>query len=353
MAIELFFDNIFEPALTEVERKPKFISLQILRFIAAFAVVLFHLFNSYVIDFSFSKNYFVVGEFGVDIFFIISGFVITYTAVPEKGLRHFASKRIARIVPLYWLLTCSVAALSIIIPSTLNSTHFDLFNFSKSMFFIPYQKENGLVQPMLFLGWTLNYEMFFYLVLGWALRFGKFAPAIACSSIAALVGAGSLFHSTNVLWNFYTNPIMLEFAFGVLLCEFFKTSRSYIYAYSKLALLPAAVIAGFLVFSDFEIARPFGQGLVAMSIAAAALSVRIPEGWIERALVRLGDASYSLYLSHVFVIQIFAKLCKNFYSPELFYAGSVMAVILCLSLSLVLYTRFEVPAQIWLTKLLT
>jgi peptidoglycan/LPS O-acetylase OafA/YrhL len=67
---------------TKDEKLP---GLQILRFVAAFSVVLFHLFSNYRIYFGFSKNYFAFGNHGVDVFFVLSGFVITYTTHPEKG----------------------------------------------------------------------------------------------------------------------------------------------------------------------------------------------------------------------------------------------------------------------------
>ena len=350
MANTAYYESVFDFAPAKTAQKAKFESLQALRFIAAFLVVLFHLSNSYFIDFGFNKNYFTFGEFGVDIFFVISGFIIAYTAKPKKGIRDFAAKRFARIVPLYWLLTTSVLIASLILPSALNSTQFDVGNYIKSMFFIPYQKENGLVQPMLFLGWTLNYEVFFYLILGVSLLFGRAYLILTCFFIIFVTFLGSLFYGENVLCRFYTNPIMLEFMFGVLLCVLFKSFRFQFYAYAKLTLLPAAVLAGLLIFGDFDVVRPFGQGLIAMSIVAAAITINLPESCVGRALVGLGDASYSLYLSHVFVIQLFTKLCKKYYSTELLYTGSIVTVICCFGLSLVLYHRFELPAQAWLTK---
>jgi peptidoglycan/LPS O-acetylase OafA/YrhL len=109
----------------------------------------------------FSKNYFAFGNHGVDVFFVLSGFVITYTAHPEKGSLYFMKRRAARIIPLYWLLTFGVGLLSIIRPDFLLTTTFNINNLLLSLAFIPYIKESGLTQPILFLGWTLNYEMFF------------------------------------------------------------------------------------------------------------------------------------------------------------------------------------------------
>jgi len=330
--------------------RQNFQNLQILRFAAAFAVVLFHLFKCYETDFGFGRNYFEAGEFGVDIFFVISGFVITYTASPGNGIAPFASKRIARIVPLYWALTGLVALLTLLAPRLLNSTQFDAINLLKSLLFIPYQKENGLVQPILFLGWTLNYEMFFYLILGVSLRFGKFAPFAASLIILGLVSAGQVFPRQGVLWGFYTGSIMLEFMYGVLLCTVLERFGPLVERYGRFALLPATALFCVILFDGAAIPRPAGQGLIALAIVTAALSIRPSRAWIVSQLTCLGDASYSLYLSHVFVLQVFSKACKFYHPMPVLVAGSMLAIAACLALSRVLYTRFERPAQSWMTK---
>ena len=121
-------------------QRQKLPGLQILRFVAAFFVVLFHLFSNYHIYFGFSKNYFAFGNHGVDVFFVLSGFVITYTAHPEKGSLYFMKRRAARIIPLYWLLTFGVGLLSIIRSDFLFTTTFNIKNLLLSLAFILYIK---------------------------------------------------------------------------------------------------------------------------------------------------------------------------------------------------------------------
>ena len=333
--------------------KEKFESLQALRFFAAFGVVLFHLFDYYHVKFGFKENYFIIGEFGVDVFFIMSGFIVAYTTNYEKGPGAFAIKRLSRVVPLYWILTTFVLFLVLLAPGAFNSTGLDFGNYVKSLLFIPYQKENGLVQPMLFLGWTLNYEMLFYAVVGVALLSGRNFLANACLFIAILAVAGRIFPSSNVVWSFYTGGIILEFVFGVLVYALLKEFPRQFRFYAKLSLLPAAILAGVLIFGHVSTPRPFGQGLIAMAIVAFAITVQLPAGIGSAWLVALGDASYSLYLSHPFILQVFIKFCEKHYSPALLVLGSAAAVIGCFALSLVLYRWLERPSQLWLVKQLS
>ncbi|MFZ0607334.1 MAG: hypothetical protein WAM75_06630 [Xanthobacteraceae bacterium] len=115
-----------------------------------------------------------------------------------------------------WLGTLAVFAIAGIAPSLLNSTTTNVTELIKSLFFIPYVKDNGLTHPVLFLGWTLNYEIFFYGIFAFALSFGaRLAPIIATAVITSLVLIGLLFPIHTEPFQFWTRPIMLEFLLGV------------------------------------------------------------------------------------------------------------------------------------------
>ena len=105
-------------------------SLQILRAIAALSVVYYHI-NA-------APHF---GKFGVDIFFIISGFVMSMIIENGQKPYTFVVNRITRIVPLYWVLTLCLFILSAIKPDLLDTTTANILNFLKSIFFIPYFKE--------------------------------------------------------------------------------------------------------------------------------------------------------------------------------------------------------------------
>src|SRR5262249_39672775 len=151
-------------------------SLQALRAVAALSVVLYHI------------DFIGRGAFGVDIFFVLSGFIICHVTAADR--QHFLLKRLIRIVPLYWARTLVVCALALAAPRLLQTTSDSWMGLLKSLFFIPYEKESGRVYPVLFLGWTLNYEMFFYVVFSIALALRPaLAPLLSAGVLAAFVAA--------------------------------------------------------------------------------------------------------------------------------------------------------------------
>jgi peptidoglycan/LPS O-acetylase OafA/YrhL len=134
-------------------------NIQALRAIAALSVVLYHI------------DIIGIGSSGVDIFFVISGFVIAKSGSNVDAVQ-FYSRRLFRIVPIYWIGTILVFGIAIVAPHLLKHTDADLADLIRSLIFIPYLKSSGLAQPVLFLGWTLNYEMFF--IRSTRYRFGSF-----------------------------------------------------------------------------------------------------------------------------------------------------------------------------------
>ena len=136
-------------------------SLQALRFIAAALVVVSHIRTEVGLT--------PFGSSGVDIFFVISGFIIYY--VTRDGAPQFFTRRLIRIVPLYWLGTLALAAIALKAPGMLNHTSLDADKLLGSLFFIPVWNESVQYHlPLLTLGWSLNYEILFYLVFFIALK---------------------------------------------------------------------------------------------------------------------------------------------------------------------------------------
>ena len=114
---------------------------------------------------------------GVDIFFVISGFIMVYASSRWFGSaqspRVFLAHRIARIVPLYWATTMLYLAVVLFAPALLNSEYLAPGFVISSFLFIPAARPDGLVQPLYSLGWTLNYEMFFYALFAIAIAFPR------------------------------------------------------------------------------------------------------------------------------------------------------------------------------------
>jgi exopolysaccharide production protein ExoZ len=189
-------------------------NVQVLRAVAALLVVFIHLDTLLA-----SLGLPVFGGGGVDVFFVISGFIMVYTtSLRDTGPWSFFADRIARIVPLYWSLTLALIVLNFVAPALLHSqaTWRELI---ESLVFVPFEKPNGLIAPVLYVGWTLNYEMFFYLLFagGLLLHNRRLGVATVVFCLVFLVAIGLVERPQGVIGRFYTSTILLEFAVGAVI----------------------------------------------------------------------------------------------------------------------------------------
>lgn len=324
--------------------RSKLLGLQILRFFAAFSVVLFHIGSGYQIEFGNAVNPFAFGAAGVDVFFVLSGFIMALTTDPARGPWYFARRRLVRILPLYWILTLGIAVVGLVLPTLLNSTSVTLETLVKSLFFIAYERPDGAMQPLLFLGWTLNYEMFFYAIYAACILLGLRSPLAPVALVALLVVAGQLFPSSNAVWRFYSNPLMIEFALGI--CLYLACARHPDWFTRQTAVLAAAGIASFILLRWVPGVPWIFAGAVPAVLLVAAFVAFTPGNSRWLALLALfGDASYSLYLSHPYVTQILAKLAPAGLSAASQIALGILTCALCIAVSVVLYRFVEIRFQ--------
>lgn len=325
-------------------------SVQILRAVAALSVFAFHLSDSFATDFGgASDNPFEIGAAGVDIFFVISGFIICYTTKSSQEARRFVVKRCARIIPLYYLLTFGVFGIALVAPQLLNSTTADPVHLLKSLAFIPFMKASGEVYPVLFLGWTLNYEMFFYAIFALALLARGNRIYVVSILLLAVYVAGRLYEGTNIPLRFFTAGIILEFLWGCLV--FLAYDRAPYYLRYLRPFWPLA-IALLLVQNFYELPLPqeFSKGLPAALLLASLVTVSMGTSAPVRFFARLGDASYSIYLIHPYVIQAFVKLAVPLLgaSVPVIVLVSLASLTATLLVSLLLWSLFERPTNRWL-----
>lgn len=285
-------------------------SLQWLRAIAALAVVYFHA-AIQVRHFDSATKIPVVGETGVDIFFVLSGFIMWITTRSSGvGAKLFMIKRIERIVPLYWLLTVTVSMIAIIIPHLLQSTQFNTAHLLASLFFVPWANPATVpgasmyLSPVIVPGWTLNMEMMFYLLFSLCLPLSK-GWRVAGTSILItalyIVGIQGAESGSNLA--FYGQTVIFEFLMGVLLAAYFipLLKLSVPLAWVLLALSLISLVCVEVIGPDVTRAIKFGVPAL-FAIAAAINLERLSAIPSFPALVKLGDASYSIYLSHIFVL---------------------------------------------------
>ncbi|MFC0694786.1 acyltransferase family protein [Paraburkholderia humisilvae] len=315
-------------------------SIRILRAVAATTVIVHHVMIT---------NGTAFGAFRVDIFFVLSGFVIALAlSAGTITLREFVVSRVARIVPLYWLMTLVVFCGAIVRPDLFNSTTANVVELFKSLFFIPYTKESGQLFPMLFVGWTLNYEILFYVVTAVALllmrerRFAFIALALGTLYFAALAA-----HSSFALGRFLAEDRVLEFPIGFVTWYVWKRG---VRVPATLAL-PGA-LAMYVLMTYAEWALPGSSPLVrngvptfTLLMCALSLEESIRDNRATRALMYIGDASYATYLSHPFVVESMRKLLPkvvhgfNIRAP----LGAVLAVIGATCVGCVFYRFVDRP----------
>jgi peptidoglycan/LPS O-acetylase OafA/YrhL len=328
------------------QKSNKLISIQYLRAAAAAMVVMVHLVGQ-LRRIGYAGPWPEWMTAGVDIFFVISGFVMWMTTRTHPcGTIGFFWNRLVRIAPLYWALTSVVAGLMIIFPSLVLSGRFEAHHVIMSYLFLPaVEPFGGLIQPALEPGWTLNYEMYFYVIFGALLFLPERLLLLAVSTwLVASVCVGA-FGPTDLMMQFYGAGIVLDFGFGMLLAAVFM--RGWVLP-SPLAWMALALGFGKLAFPGL-IDGPhwFVIGLPALAIVAGAVALERRHG-IRRmgSLLLLGDASYSIYLSHGMVLsacfQITRKLgvSGGLFMTPFFTLASCVAVVI---VGLLVHFNIEKP----------
>ena len=327
-------------------------AIQFLRALAAILVAYAHSIDlqmryahSFQQDFFYLQNF---GAFGVDIFFVISGFIIPYSAGSYEGAREgrlFFFKRFRRVNPVYYLSTLLFIGTMI---HGILIKKIPLFPFPvivKSVFLLPFFDSKSFITPILFPAWTLSFEWLFYLLfLLTILLRTRHKERMLLLLITGLVAAGLLFKGFTDLdyrLRFMTSPILLEFLLGV--CLYWCSVK--IKVPKKLAF--ALLLAGICI-CVYEIVRGFGEISEAVSIIDGQLSLTrfilwgIPAGllvagciflekahslsriWNNSLTTLLGDASYSIYLVNYTIY----ALCGTVYNRVGFFLNPDLAILL-------------------------
>ena len=285
------------------------VSLQYLRAVAALMVVAFHATEKLGTMMGNDDGpTFTTGLVGVDIFFVVSGFImLATTRGKDVTPGDFARRRFERIVPLYWLLTSLVLVVVLARPGLLATATFDAAHVAASFLFLPWQHPAIDAQlPLLVPGWTLNYEMAFYALFAASLLLParlRVAALIATLSAAAFAG---LFVPAGTMLAFYTDPIIPEFVAGLLLASVWRRG----FALSRTSAICLVGIGLLLLHlgSSSDLPRIVWAGVPALMIVTGVVHADAGKDQAPLRLpMLLGDASYSIYLSHVIALPVLAK----------------------------------------------
>jgi len=335
--------------------------IQVLRAIAALSVAVGHTQRNAILVAAANHREFDpilldLTEAGVDLFFVISGFVMVFAsrdlfATPGGGLL-FLSRRIARIVPLYWSMTTIFLTAMLVSRNLVPVGRVGLAEILASYFFVPYYRpDEHWMHPVYSVGWTLNYEMFFYAVFGCVIAFPvKRALMVLTAVFCTLTVAGVIFRPAPGIFFFWSRPIILEFVMGAWIGYFRLTEfRVTNWTAAILVLAGAAgfalqVISGIYAHGYW---RPLIWGLPAAAIIAAATlsNWNIAARGVWKPMVLLGGASYALYLVHPMAVHamhlLWVKLGLPAYASETMYFFVTLAPLPLLAVAI--YLGFEKP----------
>ena len=335
MELKPFHDNHFN-------------SIQTLRGIAALFVVLEHV------------RFLNCGAFGVDIFFCVSGFMIMFST--HKSTEGFLRKRLIRIVPLYYLMTIGTFGLLLLFPSMFEQTTANPMFLIKSLLFIPFKISGDVIQPLMRIGWTVNCEMFFYLLFFIAFHISKKYRGLICSALFGIIVL--LAQLLPVNWaplTFYGSPVMLEFILGILI--YYAVWGIYELHRKRTLprfLLPLSLIAFVGIFVTLVISkshinvlgfrRLLFWGLPAMLLVLCAFIIGLFLT-MPAFSVKLGNMSYSLYLIHYYPVMLLDRAIFDFSGCTAFSVlGVAVSIVVCLAAAYIAWVLVEQKLTTWLKK---
>lgn len=303
----------------------KIINIQALRGVAVLLVIALHLQENekkYAHGFAILPNFFNIGTSGVDLFFVISGFVmvaITRGWFQKTGaIQKFLYHRATRIYPLYWFYSLLMLAIYLMQRKAGNDTR--IVDLAASFLLLPQSQ-----LPLLVVGWTLVHEIYFYLVFSLLLllRENWLFPLLIIWGVVTITG--DLIPFENPSMQLITSPLTLEFIGGSLIA-LIHFSGKFSAEFAKKSGLTVWIIAFVWWLLSYGICVNFGF-LPALSGWLRVLVFGFPAALFVYSLVTLekhsawgapiwlisiGDASFSIYLSHLLVIATIGRIWEKF-----------------------------------------
>ena len=293
--------------------------VQLLRAVAVMCVVISHISHELAAKLvgkvvEFNEKLFP-GDFGVDLFFVISRFIMVHTCWGKFGqpgsLSDFWVKRIIRIVPVYWVATTMMILVVLLFPQNINTATSDWGQWVASYVFVPYARaSDGLIRPVLGLGWSLQYEMLFYFLFGIGLLFSRLKGVVLSAGLLVLVCIVTNLIvrdmvAPSTFLRFVSHPIIIEFAAGIAIGYFYMRG----FRISRHAGVFAA-IAGLILlmtvpsFNDtIDQQRYIHYGIPAvLMVIASVFPIGFDQMRTNRVGYQIGEISYAIYLFHPFVI---------------------------------------------------
>jgi peptidoglycan/LPS O-acetylase OafA/YrhL len=321
-------------------------NLQALRAIAAMIVVIHHmmLMEPHLCAYAtVLPQWFFVGSGGVDLFFVISGFImVLITRGYKPGFAvgsDFLYKRIIRIYPLYWIYSAVLLLLYFLQPDSLSTLKNNHINLLTSFLLIP-----DITHPLLNVGWTLRHELYFYLVFTGVLLFIRECHMLFfLISWGILIGIVSFTSMGNgAISKVIFSPYTYEFIAGGLIALAILRKRIYAPMFFTIIGFFIACLTVVIFITQEEFARKYFEqpwlrilifGVPSSLLVYGCVGLEIVKKWVAYGwLTAIGDASYSLYLSHSLIFLLFAKFWRMAGLNQEAYHGLFLAGMLITSI---------------------
>jgi exopolysaccharide production protein ExoZ len=350
--------------MESVETKQKINSIQWLRGFASVIVLICHT-NAASTD-VLKVSAIPLAEYGingVDIFFVISGFIMFLTTTANRRPfvpLDFMARRIIRIAPTYWLYSVLFFGLYFVLPQLFSRAVMTWPDLLMSIAFIPHYNAVGDLSPIIAIGWTLNFEMFFYIVFCTVRSRTRHIVMPIATVFLLIVAGGTAFSPTNAILNSFSQPILLEFVFGCFVAWIFVNKRRLPSFMTFFLILIGITLSLYLpnIIPDNGSTTALGywrfaaRGIPAALLVLAVTCGDIRDIWHVKPMLFLGDISYSLYLTHTLTLRVVFALYKHVQLTGMMsLLANILAIAIAIAAAVLAYVLIERPLTVALTKL--
>lgn len=324
-------------------------SIQLLRAVSCIVISFHH------INFIFNLG---LGTDFVEIFFVISGFVIVLST--EKSTKKYISKRLVRVVPLYWIMTLVTFGGALLFPKILG--HVNELQLLKSMFFIPFMRDGlrstSVVRPLVGLGWTLELEIIFYVIFGLAILINhKYRSIISAVFLGILGLLGLTCNFKNVMINFWCSTYLFDFIYGIVLYYIIRALWKYDLHISTKTIfkLLAAGLVVYLIFVTkipciHNLPRYLIRGIPA-TLVVFFTSLAYKDVKIPKVFMIFGRISFSYYMLHYYIILVIHTfICNLDYCSTKNIIVALFSICICFGSSWICWFVVENKFTGWIKK---
>lgn len=300
--------------------------------------------------------FFETGAAGVDIFFVISGFIMCHITESAHDARRFMLSRFVRVAPTYYLVTALMAFAVAEVPQFFKTSIFDIGHVISSFLFIawPHPTMRDAI-PIYLPGWTLNYEFFFYVTFALFIPLNIMTRIVITSSVLLCLAVLRILPVQNAIYDFYTSSILIEFVYGMIVYWLHRNVH-YHSRVGGLLLLAGSAIALVAVQYVWPTARGLENRFIVWGIPAALM---VYSGlWLEssksrvkaKSILFIGDASYSIYLTHLFTVGIVAVIWGRLHVPV--QISDLGLIVACLIASTAVGSLFHVLLELPILRIM-